>query len=319
MEMPFLSDYLFTFGIREEAKPVLYEQLEMLVAIVEEGSMNRAADRLHITQPTLSRAIKKLEERFGTAFFERRGKHLVLTPAGRRAYQTAVEVVGAVRRLTDELVAMETPTRGPLTLGAGLTTLQHVLPPLLAPFTRQYPEIDVNVKTGRAHEMVMALENGEVDLAFIAADQFHHPYLEALPLETESIILAVPAHHPLAHAPSPLSVSALDGQPFLLFSPGTYYRDFLDRVFSESSVRPHIRLEVDSFTTLKKMVEAGLGVTFLPESYVQDDVAAGRIVAVPVQELASVRFVTYLLSPPYVQRGTARLFRQFTREFYALR
>ncbi|WP_218185367.1 helix-turn-helix domain-containing protein, partial [Calditerricola satsumensis] len=60
---------------------MLYEQLEVLAAIVEEGSMNRAADRLRITQPALSRAIKKLEERFGTAFFERRGKQLVLTPA----------------------------------------------------------------------------------------------------------------------------------------------------------------------------------------------------------------------------------------------
>lgn len=245
------------------------EDMDVLVAAVEHTSLNRASQVLNLSQPALSRRLSKLEEQLGVALFERKGKRLELTAAGRMCYDHAIEL----RRLTNKFQRHLNDYRSgaslSLTIGASLTTLQSTLPDLVTMYMREFPHADIKALTGKTHEIVAMVRDKKVDLGLIASS-LESSDLQCVPLFDDHLCLVLPTGHPLlASGPAKAGIHWLDGLPMILFSRGSWYRVLVDELLERHGIAPDLRMEIDSFeATMRMAATCGLA-TLLPRSYVR--------------------------------------------------
>ncbi len=250
-------------------------QLRSLVRVAEEGSVTRAAESLCLTQPAVSRHIQALEQELGVSLFERTERGMRLTPAGtalRDHARRSLAILEEGRRLIAEL---EDGAAGRLTLGAGVTTSIFRLPALLRIFREAYPRVDVVVRTGRSREIAQFVMDREVEVGLVTSPQ-QSPELETVGLFDEEILLVTPPGLGPAE-PGELTPAQFQSLPLILFSRNTGFRGYLDRVFSESQLAPSVKMESDSVEAIKSFVTVGLGASFLPESSVRAEIAAGAL------------------------------------------
>ena len=175
----------------------MFTRLAYFAEIVEQQSLNRAARRLNVSQPALSRHLRALEDEVGQKLFERVGKRLVMTPAGDMLYKFALEERRLERRYRQAFSEWGAAGKHALTIGASLTTLQSTLPDLIAAFTAAEPDTDISAVTGKTHEIVAMVKERKVDVGLIAA-RIDEPSLVCVPLFDDHLSLIVPRRHPLA-------------------------------------------------------------------------------------------------------------------------
>lgn len=244
------------------------EQLEVFATVVEQQSLNKASQLLNLSQPALSRKIMRLEEELGVELFKRKGKRLTLTRAGEICYEYALEQ----RRMESKLQRALQPFRAAtqpasLIIGASLTTLQSTLPDLLTLFTKEFPNTDIKAATGKTHEIVQLVKEKKVDIGLVAS-KIEDSHLTCLPLFEDHLCLVLPVTHPLAERPA-LDILDLQGLPMILFSRGTWYRILMDELFQRNSVHPDVKMEIDSFEAILRLVSTCQTATLLPESYLR--------------------------------------------------
>lgn len=187
---------------------------EYFLAILEEGSMNKAAAALHVTQPTLSRQIAQLEDDLGVTLFERKAKSLQLTSEGLLFAKRAQELLSIESRTRIELQSISKGIQGVLTIGAGEFSACRRLLQLAGDFTRRYPDVTITMITGNADQIKEQIEDGSVDLGLFLEPVDLCGY-EILPFpEKEQWTAIVPADHPLADH-SALTPLDLAGQPLI--------------------------------------------------------------------------------------------------------
>ncbi|GAB2716448.1 LysR family transcriptional regulator [Paenibacillus thermoaerophilus] len=247
------------------------EDLDVLVAAVEHNSLNKASQVLNLSQPALSRRLSKLEEHLGVTLFERKGKRLELTAAGRMCYDHAIELRRLNHKFQRNLNDYRNGASLSLTIGASLTTLQSTLPDLVTMYTREFPHADIKALTGKTHEIVAMVRDKKVDLGLIASS-LESPDLQCVPLFDDHLCLVLPAGHPLlASGPAPApNIQWLDGLPMILFSRGAWYRVLVDELLERYGIAPDLRMEIDSFeATVRMAATCGLA-TLLPRSYMRE-------------------------------------------------
>lgn len=229
-----------------------FERLKMFVAIVEEGSLTGAAKRLHITQPAVSRSLKLLEEHLGVELFERVGRGLQITAAGRALLLRAHEVIAQLERVEREVVRAAQYELFNLRLGTTDSVAAHLLPHVIAPLKRDFPELTMQWSSMRSAELLQAVRDGAFDVVIVAAinapadphvrrlgaysmgyygRRDHFPTLSTMTHERE-----------LAPAFPLIELQALPGQPTLI------------QEHTASFAR------VGSLATVKSLVMAGFGV-----------------------------------------------------------
>jgi len=245
----------------------MFTRLQNFAAIVEQQSLNRAARVLNVSQPALSRHLHALEDETGLSLFERKGKRLLLTPAGEMLYQYAQEERQLERRFRQEYAKLESSHRSTITIGASLTTLQSTLPDLITFFTTAERETDITAITGKTHEIVGLVKNRKVDVGLVAST-IDDPTLRCVPLFDDHLCLVVPRHHPLT-VKSTLQLSDVASLPMILFSKGTWYRILTDEMFERYGVKPEIKMEIDSFEAILRLVSTCHTATLLPKSYLR--------------------------------------------------
>jgi DNA-binding transcriptional LysR family regulator len=256
--------------------------LRTFVQVVESETLVQAAEALHLTQPTLTRRIQQLEDRFGMRLFERVGRRLVLNRAGELVYHYARRVLDLERKMADELESLRDPETGTIYIGAGLTPSIYLLPPLLAAYRATHPRVRFQLRTGSSSEIFHALMQREVDLGVVTTiDEQRQGDVEAFPLFRDDLWLIVPADHPLAEAGRvPLAKAAQ--YPFVLMRQGSGLRAIVEELFAGLPLSA--AAETDSLECANRLVQTGVGLSILPRSCVQDDVAAGRLARVLVDD-----------------------------------
>ncbi|MBW4081011.1 LysR family transcriptional regulator [Paenibacillus sp. S150] len=294
----------------------MFDDLDIFAAVVEHSSLNRASRQLNLSQPALSRKISKLEERLGVALFNRFGKRLELTEVGRLTYTYALEQRQQRSKFLEALSKFKEGEPQLVTLGASLTTLQTTLPPLVNAYMEKYPAAELKLITGKTHEIVSSVSEGRSDLGIIAS-AIQEPGLRCIPLFEDQLRLVVSEHHPLAHS-GKLAMGDLARLPMILFSKGTWYRRMTDELFQRSGVDPDVRMEIDSFEAIVRLLPTIKAAALLPKSYLRSELLnGGGLVSLHIKELEQTQRTTCLIYPVSGGLSTAaRCLVQVTEEVF---
>lgn len=237
--------------------------------------MTRAAERLHLAQPAVSRAIQEMERYYGVRLFERLGRGLCATECGRELYGYALHVDETFGELERRLLNWD--AEGVLRVGATLTIGGCELPDIVRRFARARPGMRVRARVANAAELTQALVAGELDLA-LTEGASAGPELVAQRFGGDELALILPRSSPLCARPSVALDDALS-QPLLVREPGSACRALVDRLLEERGRALEPAWESASTQALVRAVEAGLGVALLPGRLVRDAVEAGRVCA----------------------------------------
>ena len=260
-------------------------ELRYIVAVARERHFGRAAEACFVSQPTLSVAIKKLEDELEVKLFERGSAEVSVTPLGEaivRQAQTVIEQAAAIKEIAR---AGQDPLAGPLRLGIIYTIGPYLLPQLVRQAIERFPQMPLLLQENFTAKLLDALRSGDLDCA-ILAEPFPDAGLATAPLYDEPFVVALPSRHALAARPS-ISSEELKKETMLLLGTGHCFRDHVLDVCPEyarfSSDADGIRksFEGSSLETIKHMVASGMGVTVVPRL----SVAAG-----PQPHLAYVPF-----------------------------
>ncbi|WP_058302348.1 LysR family transcriptional regulator [Gorillibacterium timonense] len=268
---------------------------EVFTAVVEQESVNRAAALLSLSQPAVSRKIMVLEDELGLRLFDREGKRLRLTRAGRMYYEYAVKMRALDLELHEAFGRLREGT-APLTLtiGASLTTLQTTLPDLITAYAEAFPETDIKAITGKTHEIIGLVKEKKVDIGLIASRADHSGVL-CIPLFDDHLALVLSSGHPLAEQEA-VAMKELNGLPMILFARGTWYRTLVDELFDASGLLPDVRMEIDSFEAILRLVSSLKAATLLPMSYLRRQLfESGELVLRQLPELVKAKRTTSLI------------------------
>ena len=246
-------------------------ELRYIVAVARERHFGRAAETCFVSQPTLSVAVKKLEEELGLAIFERGPGEVTITPAGEKIVEQAQRVLEEASRVKELAVAGRDPLAGPLRLGAIYTIGPYLLPKLIPILRRAAPAMQLHIQENFTHVLAEMLKRGEVDVILIALP-FAEAGIETRPVYDEPFMVAVPKGHPWEGRKRGVSSEELTKESLLLLGEGHCFRDqVLDicHVVRAKDRSPLARtVEGGSLETIRQMVAGGVGVTVLPATSV---------------------------------------------------
>jgi len=250
-------------------------ELRYLLAVARERHFGRAAEACHVSQPTLSVAIKKLEEELDVRIFERSSAEVTVTPLGQELVRQAQVVIEQANAIKEIAKRGRDPLAGPLRLGVIYTIGPYLLPALVRQVIEHTPQMPLFLQENFTVRLLELLRTGELDCA-ILAEPFPDASLAVAPLYDEPFRIAVPASHPLAQQEA-VSAEALKQETMLLLGNGHCFRDHVLEVcpefarFSSGAEGLQRSFEGSSLETIKHMVAAGMGITVVPELSVPSD------------------------------------------------
>jgi DNA-binding transcriptional LysR family regulator len=256
--------------------------LRSFVEVARRQSYSRAAERLYLSQPTVYHHVKLLEANLAVHLVQQRGKKTELTTQGKLLLDHAAHILEEVNGLQVTAQDDATLSRGQLTIGAATTFGSYLLPWLMSAFHRRHPGIELSAQIINDHEQLDELvRERRLDLAINPGGQQSDGVLK-LPVLGDPMVLAVPARHAFAKLPF-ASPPRLAGTPLVMFPPRASFRQALEIWFAEAGVAPSVVMMLGSQESQKTAVLADAGLAILSYCTVADEVAAGRLVAIPLR------------------------------------
>src|SRR5271155_5132175 len=248
-----------------------FHQLRYVCAIADTGNFSRAAERCQIAQPSLSQQVLKLEEDLGAKLFDRLGRSVRLTEAGRAfiAHARAVLEQMEVARLS--VADKNADLRGSVAVGVIPTVAPYLIPSYTAAFAKNYPDAKLRIVEETTSVLVEGLRNLSIDVAILALP-LRHKDLELFPIRTEPLFVVMRKGHPRASAES-LALKDLRGESFVMLRDGHCFRDLSIATCARARITPNIAFESGQFSSLLGMVAAGVGVSLVPEMAIDRNVA----------------------------------------------
>ena len=256
-------------------------QLEIFLSIAEEKSFSRAAEKMLRTQPALSIAIKKLEEDLGETLFDRSSKSGTLTEAGKILISYAQRMINLRDEAIEAVSELKGMYRGRLTIGANESTSLYMLPKLLMEFRKRHPRIKIEVYRNVSERIPSEVLERNLDFGFLSYDPMH-PSLQSMEVHRDELVLVVPAKHRLAGAKQ-VTVKDLGEEQFVAHNVKTPARTRIFELFAQNRTPLNICIELATLDTIKEFVLLNAGIAILPRLAVQDEIASGKLVEVPVK------------------------------------
>lgn len=244
--------------------------LRYFVAVAEEGSLTRAAERLRIQQPPLGQQIKDLEYELGVALFDRHPKRIALNSAGEVFLADAQDILKRANQAMEHVRRFDRGESGRLSIGFTSSASLHVLAPkLLQRFRTTYPLVQIAVEESETYELILALQQERIDAALLHIDATRFPDLSSATLSEEDMLVAVPRGHPLAdESLGPLTLQMLEGQDLVVYrrpdGPGIFER--ILGTLNRAGITPNIVDEVYRLIAAINLVAGGRGITLVPAS-----------------------------------------------------
>jgi DNA-binding transcriptional LysR family regulator len=264
------------------------QSLRVFLAVAEERSFSRAAAKVHRTQPAVSQAVRRLEQDLGEELFDRSSKTGTLTDAGRalqnygqRLVRLAEEAESAIRELRDL-------RRGRVLIGANEAAV-HTLLPLMARFREQVPDIAVDVRRVPARQIAAEVQQGSLDFGALSFRPAESGLLEVV-VGSDELVLLVPPSHALAKRRQ-VTMEEVAGEPVVAHNDPSPARERVLRIFEQHHIPLRMVIALPSLDGIKRAVELRLGVALLPRRCAITEIAAGRLVAVPVAGISRRRQV----------------------------
>lgn len=240
--------------------------LRYFIAVAEERNFTRAAERLHIAQPPLSRQIQQLEDGLGVQLFERNARPLKLTEAGRFFYAHAQQLLAQTAEL-ESMTKRVGKIERKLSLGFVASTLYGLLPKVIRRFRAQYSMVELSLHEMTTMDQIQALKEGKIDVG-IGRIRHEDPNVRRIVLRDEPLIVALPSEHPLLSAKPVLSLKDILAETVIIFpkAPRPSFADQVLAAFHDRAIEPRCFYEVREVQIALGLVAAGEGVAIVPKS-----------------------------------------------------
>jgi DNA-binding transcriptional LysR family regulator len=267
-----------------------FHQLHIFYTVAEKGSFSHAAQALHMTQPAVTMQVQSLEDYFGVKLFHRSTKKIELSEAGRALLPYAKRSIDLVRETEVAMSKFTHMVEGRLQLGASLTVGEYILPRLLGPFNKEYPNVSVSMKVMNTTQILEEILNHQLTFGLVEAP-VHHPDVHTEAVLSDELKLILPANHPLVEQER-ITIEDVVQYPFVLREKGSGTRqvmeDELQRRGLDASLMK-IVMELGSTGAVKSAVEAGLGISILSQSSVKHEAALGILKVRTIDGIAFTR------------------------------
>jgi DNA-binding transcriptional LysR family regulator len=257
-------------------------QIEMFVAMVEEGNFRKAAERVFRTQPALTMAIRKLEQELGAPLFDRSNRNdYVLTDSGAVLYEHAKRLLNLRDEGLAALEQLHTLQSGRIRIGANESTSLYLLPRLILDFREQYPKIKIEVTRQLSARLPHELHQRNVDFAILSflPDETD---LEATPIMRDELVFVVSPRHRLAGGER-VQIRDLGAESFIAHNVRSPAREKVIETFRRFQTPLNITIEITTIETIKRFVAMNLGVAFVPLMCVREECERGELVVVPIE------------------------------------
>ncbi len=241
--------------------------LRYFVAVADEGNFNRAAERLHIAQPPLSRAIQQLEAHVGAPLLDRASRPLRLTPVGQLLHDQALQILSRMEDVETMVKTAATSRRRRLVIGFVASTIYARLPELIREFRKTAENVELVMVEATTLQQIAALKEGRIDVGF-GRIRFEDPAVRRIILRNEKLVAAFPVDHPLAAGEGPVSLVELADEPQIMYprAPRPSYADQVISLFRDHAVEPRIVHEARELQIAIGLVAAEEGIAIVPES-----------------------------------------------------
>jgi DNA-binding transcriptional LysR family regulator len=294
-------------------------RVQVFRAVAEENSFRRAAEKLHISQPSTSQHVRLLEEELGVRLLDRgqsgNASGIRLTAAGEILLTFARQATRQSQRVIAQLATLEGQSGGQLKLAASTTVAQYVLPRILGLFLKQNPRVELSVKSGNTEEVTAWVVSGEAGLGLIEGPPTKKevaidPFLE------DRLLLIVARSHPWA-ATASVPLAMLETEPILMREQGSGTRHVIERALKRAGLRLNqlqLAMELDSTEAIVSGVEAGLGIGFVSELAIRKELRLKTLATVAVAGLEIRRAFSIIRPAGPVTTGAVAAFRSFALE-----
>ena len=287
-------------------------QVETFLAVATFGGFHRAAEALRVSQPAVSSRIKALEESLGVMLFVRSRNTLTLSTAGRvlRPYaEQLLKTASVARQAVHEL---QPGSDTPLQIAAGLSISVYFLPDVLKRFQQAFPRLNISIRPGHSKEVLEMVLNEEAEIGL--ARSLQHPEVETISLRDDPLILV--AHPTLKLGKSRRArLEQVAGWPLIFYERGSSDWTLTRSLFRHAGLVPNVALEVDTIETAKRMVERGLGVSFLPLMAVGPEMRKAELTPIKLIDAEPLHRSLDLIHPRHRPlRAQAQSFLRVVRE-----
>lgn len=275
-------------------------ELKAFVAVAESGSFSQAAIQLYLTQPAISKRISLLESTLNCQLFDRIGRQVLLTEAGRDLLPRANRILLEMEDMRRALSNLSGEVCGTLKIGTSHHIGLHRLPPVLKNFSRMYPEVTLDIQfidSEMAFDLVM---HGKLELGIVTLPPDDNGGLKNISIWQDPLAFMVAADHPLASKKN-LTLQSLAGYPAILPSMSTFTRRIVEGLFQEHDLRINVPISTNYLETIKMMASIGLGWTVLPATMLDDDVKA-----LPIKSVALDRTLGVVYHPGHSLSNAAK-------------
>ncbi len=262
-------------------------QLEVFQAVARHLNFSRAAEELNLSQPAVSMHVKQLEENLGLSLFEKVGRRVHLTDAGRHLYEYSERIFALIEETIQCMEDVKGVHRGNLRVAADTTAGVYVVPSYLGAFRRAYPGVNVALEVSNRANVSRRLLLNEVDLAVMGQIPPEEDLCAETFLANELVVIAATTH-PLARRRA-IPVQDLAGESFLQREAGSGTRATVERFFNAAGVQIHVGMELGSNSAIKQAVANDLGIAVVSRHAVELEVAAGRLTILDVQGFPLLR------------------------------
>ena len=282
-------------------------QLRYFLAVTDAGNFSRAAENVHVAQPSLSQQIQKLEAELNHQLFDRLPRSVVLTEAGRSLLPYARQILSTIADAGLSVAAVEQEVAGRLSVGATPSIALCVLPKLIGSFQRSYPKVIFELFEDTTDKLAQRLEDGTLDVV-LATSGGNALTLTHYSLGKEPLLMLLPEKHRLARRRT-IKWSELASEKFLLLHEIHSLSIQVRQLLAANNLKPEVVLQGAQLVTIARMVAAGLGVTVIPQMMTETEFIKG-CVAVPFAKPVPTRELTLLRNPLRFESRAAAAFRE---------
>ncbi|MFW6753773.1 transcriptional regulator CynR [Pseudomonas glycinae] len=255
---------------------MLLRHLRYLLAVADHGGFTRAAEALHVSQPTLSQQIRQLEETLGVDLFDRTSRSVKPTDAGQAYIECARRVLVELEAGKRALHDVKDLSRGSLRLAMTPTFMAYLVGPLVRDYVARYPGIHLEIFELSMDDIEAGLADDSLDIA-IAFTPVRNPDIECIPAFVETLGVMVGREHPLYDSASVLTPEDIAQLDFALLAPDFFTRLSIDEYFRQNGITPKVQIEVNSVSTLLEVIRHAPIATMLPEAIATEDRALRRL------------------------------------------
>jgi LysR family transcriptional regulator for metE and metH len=271
--------------------------------VAKEGGLTRAANRLHVTQSALSHQLRDIEDKLGAPLFLRLNKKMLLTQAGERLLSSAPGVLDELKRAEEDIRQIAMHREGILRISTECYTCYHWLPPVLKPFSREFPRVEVRIVAEATRRPVEALLDGRLDLAITSAPARNQKLLFK-PLFKDELVVIVSPDHPLTAKPF-VSANDFASEHLLIYAVPRANLTIFQKVLIPAGISPKHVSQVELTEAIIEMVKAGLGIAVMARWAVAPQIEAGTLRALPLTARGlhrrwSAAIIRNKATPPYV-------------------